>query len=186
MYYGFKAEASRISTHVRKERGIGDLEPINCFELVTSLNASLHSVEELGRYGLTTDLINLICYSDNKQDFSATTISSPNGSLVIYNQAHSIQRTNSSLAHEASHIILMHDFSSISDMKMISREFDKEKEDEADWLAGCLLIPEEGMKWAVNRSMSIEEIADHFNVSTQMAQMRYNRTGMKKRNRYRR
>lgn len=69
-------------------------------------------------------------------------------------------------------------------MRMVSREFEKDKEDEANWMAGCLLLPEEGLIWALRAKMPINEIADHFCVSIQMTQWRYNVTGMFNRVKY--
>jgi len=181
---GFKAEANRKSKAIRVDLGIKYNEALDCFKLVDSLGISIYPVVKLGEYGLTTEQINIICYDKGKQQFSAMTILVSYGYLVFYNQTHSFARTNSSLAHEVSHIILEHEFSLISDIRMISREFEKEKEDEANWMAGCLLLPEEGLIWALREKMSITDIADHFCVSKQMTQWRYNATGMINRIKY--
>jgi Zn-dependent peptidase ImmA (M78 family) len=181
---GFKIKAKKESLEIRKEIGADYNEPLDCFKLVESLEIPAYPVEKMGEFGLSTELINTICYAEGKQQFSATTISVPLGHLIFYNQTHTFERTNSSLAHEASHIILGHEFSSILDMKMVSREFDKEKEDEANWMAGCLLLPEDGLIWALKKNMSIGSIADHYNISKQMTQWRYNSTGMQQRMKY--
>jgi Zn-dependent peptidase ImmA (M78 family) len=181
---GFKTKAKKESLAIRKEIGIDYNEPLDCFRLVESLEIPAYPVEKMGEFGLCTELINTICYAKGKQQFSATTISVPLGHLIFYNQTHTFERTNSSLAHEASHVILGHEFSSILDMKMVSREFDKDKEDEANWMAGCLLLPEDGLIWALKKKMSIESIADHYNISKQMTQWRYNSTGMRQRMKY--
>ena len=139
------------------------------------------SVDRLSKYGFPSELIETICYSNGKGQFSATTIQVPAGYLVIYNQSHSFGRINSSLAHEISHVILMHEFSSISNSNLVLREFDKEKEDEANWLAGCLLLPESGLIWALKKQMSRGEIAQHFEISQNMTLWRYNSTGLGKR-----
>jgi len=175
---GFKAEAQRKSIAIRTDLGINHYEALDCFKLVESLGIAIFPVEKIGEFGLTTEQIHTICYAKGKQEFSATTISVPFGHLIIYNQTHSFARTNSSIAHEVSHVILKHEFSSISDMKEVSREFDQGKEDEANWMAGCLLLPEDGLVWALKRNMTIQNIADHFCISKQMATWRYNATGM--------
>lgn len=179
MVKGFKTIAKKKSLEIRKELNVKYNEPLDCFKLVDYLDIPTYPVDKLGEFGLSTEHINTICYSEGKQQFSATTISVPFGHLIFYNQSHSFERTNSTLAHEASHIILGHEFSSITDIKFIAREFDKDKEDEANWLAGCLLLPEEGLIWALKKRMSIQSIAGHFNISKQMTQWRYNSTGMK-------
>ena len=184
MVRGFKTKANKQSLEIRKELNINYNEPFDCFKLVDYLNIPTYPVDKMGEFGLSTEQINTICYSDGKQQFSAITISVPFGHLIFYNQSHAFTRTNSTLAHEASHIILGHELSSISDIKFVAREFDKEKEDEANWLAGCLLLPEKGLIWGLKNRMSIQSIADHFNISKQMTQWRYNSTGMKQRMKY--
>lgn len=184
MVRGFKTKAKKKSLELRKELNVKYNEPLDCFKLVDYLDIPTYPVDKMGEFGLSTEHINTICYSKGKQQFSATTISVPFGHLIFYNQSHTFKRTNSNLAHEASHIILGHEFSSITDIKFIAREFDKDKEDEANWMAGCLLLPEEGLIWALKKRMSLQSIADHFNISKQMTQWRYNSTGMRQRMKY--
>ena len=184
MRRGFKAEATRKSLALREKLKVKYNEALDCFQLAKSIEIQAFPVDKLIEFGFSTEQIETICYAKGKQQFSATTIFTPYGYLILYNQTHSFARTNSSLAHEVSHVILKHEFSSISGMKMISREFDKIKEDEANWLAGCLLLPENGLIWALKRKMSIQMIATHFNISRQMTQWRYNVTGMSRRAKY--
>jgi hypothetical protein len=179
--WGFKANANRISTDLRTRLGLQENEALNCFDLFKILDIFHCTVERLGKFGFSSDLIETVSYSNGKGQFSATTIQVPYGYLVLYNQSHSFGRINSSLAHEASHVILMHEFSTITNSQLVLREFDQEKEDEANWLAGCLLLPESGLVWALGERMSKKEIAEHFNISSDMALWRYNKTGMAKR-----
>jgi Zn-dependent peptidase ImmA (M78 family) len=181
---GFKAEAKKRANDIRRALKVNNDQALNCLDLTGFLNISVYPVSKLVEYGFTTENIETICYADGIHQFSATTILVPDGYLILYNQAHSFARTNSSLAHEVSHIICEHEFSSINKLKNLSREFDRDKEDEANWMAGCLLLPEEGLIWALKKGMSIQKIADHFEVSKQMTQWRYNITGMKRRMRY--
>lgn len=178
MKRGFKADAKRKSLAIREELGIKTNEALDCFELANYFNIPSVPVDSLGEFGFSTEQIELVCYANGNQQFSAITISIQEGYLIIYNQTHSLARTNSSLAHEISHIICEHDFSSLSNLKKISREFDQDKEDEANWLAGCLLLPEDGLFWALKQKMSIPDIAYHYNISQQMTRWRYNSTGM--------
>lgn len=178
MVRGFKADAKRKSLALREKLGIKEDESLNCFSLAEYLGIPIHPVDKLRQFGMATEEINLICYLKGKQEFSAVTIAVRYGHLIIYNQGHSEARINSDLAHEISHIILEHEFSSISYIKKGIREFDQDKEDEANWMACCLLLPEDGLVWALKRKMSLQNIADHFNISLKMVQWRYNSTGM--------
>ncbi len=184
MKRGFKAEAKRKSLAIREELGVATNEALNCFELAEYMSIPSYPVDCLCEFGFSTQEIEVVCYANGNQQFSATTISVPSGYIIVYNQTHTMARTNSSLAHEISHILCGHDFSSLSHLKKVSREFNKDKEDEANWLAGCLLLPEDGLIWSLKRNMTIPEIADHFDISQQMARWRYNSTGMARRKQY--
>jgi hypothetical protein len=129
-----KQKLRKKSLAIREQLNIKYNGSLDCFKLVDYLDIPTYPVDKMGEFGLSTDHINTICYSEGKQQFSATTISVPFGHLIFYNQSHTLERSNSTLAHEASHIILGHEFSSISDIKYVSREFDKDKKDEANWI----------------------------------------------------
>jgi Zn-dependent peptidase ImmA (M78 family) len=178
--HGFKASANKKSEEIRKTLGLRNYDALDCFNLAIHLKVPIFKISELASIGFPHNSINILC----KNGFSAVTILTPYGKLIVYNNLHSPSRINSDLSHEISHIICDHDFSSITEMITISREFDKNKEDEANWLGGCLLLPEKGLVWAIRQKMSIEDIANHFNISVQMARWRFNVTGMAKRKKY--
>jgi Zn-dependent peptidase ImmA (M78 family) len=75
--------------------------------------------------------------------WSAITISSE-PPLIVYNPEHSPGRKNSDLMHEVAHLLLEHVASTVfidPKSKLILRNYDREQEDRANWLAGCLLLP---------------------------------------------
>jgi Zn-dependent peptidase ImmA (M78 family) len=55
---------------------------------------------------------------------------------------------------------------------------DAEEEQEANWLAGCLLLPRRLLYLAVRRGMRAPDIAEQYNVSEQMAAFRLRTTGV--------
>jgi Zn-dependent peptidase ImmA (M78 family) len=55
---------------------------------------------------------------------------------------------------------------------------DPEQEEEANWLAGCLLLPRPLLLTAVRRGQSADELAAANGVSPQMAQFRLNASGV--------
>ena len=78
--------------------------------------------------------------------------------------------------HELAHVILKH--------KMVSCDSETEQplrrqqdEDEAVYLGGCLQIPRRGLLWAIQKKMTVAQIALHFNASEEMVKLRVNVTG---------
>jgi Zn-dependent peptidase ImmA (M78 family) len=117
----------------------------------------------------------------DRDSWSAVTISQSDVRLVILNSGHSQTRQANSLVHELAHIILNH----ASDEAQVSREgflfrarFDKEQEDEADWLSACLLLPREGLLRAYRRTPNPAALARRFGVSEALVNWRLRMTGI--------
>lgn len=83
--------------------------------------------------------------------------------------------------HELAHFIRGHkpvQVGSVPWFPLPLREYREEDEDEAEWLGGCLQLPRVALEWSASRSMSHQQIADHFGASLKMARYRWNMTGM--------
>lgn len=172
---GFKADAERISLELREELGIGSqarLDPVALAKHlcvpVLSLEDVRHSAPEAVRYFL---------HGGGRFDFSAATVySNKYRRFILTNPAHSDGRQMSSLSHELGHVILAHESEApLGDEGR--RDWNPEQEREADWLAGCLLIPAEATFAAARRGDDDETAANFFGVSVPMAAMRMNVTG---------
>ena len=77
--------------------------------------------------------------------------------MVIVNDAHSLARQNSDIAHEIGHTLLAHPLEVLSSM-IGCRDFDPDLEDEATHFAGYLLVPNEAA-WSIFKSGMDMEIA---------------------------
>ncbi|WP_347710814.1 ImmA/IrrE family metallo-endopeptidase [Geotalea sp. SG265] len=108
--------------------------------------------------------------------FSAVTVFHGSARVIVHNNAHAKVRQTSDVAHELSHALLHHPPMPAFDHRGC-RDWDDELEDEAKWLAGTLLIPEEAALQILRRGMSIEDAAGRYNVSQKMVQYRLNVTG---------
>lgn len=63
-----------------------------------------------------------------------------------------------------------------------ARSLSKECEDEADWLAGCLLVPGSGIRETLSAtSGDLQAAADHHGVSLELVRWRHNKTQWKPR-----
>lgn len=180
MKRGFKSNSEKRSLALRKELGLKHYDPIDCVQLAEYLDLKVIPIDKLCKWGLSRERLNIFGNGAGYEEFSAVVLETPHGKLLIYNHFHSQNRINSSVAHEIAHVDCQHDFSTMPSGEGLGliREFPKEFEDEANWFAGCLLIPRKGLEWAAKQGMNKKEIAVHFNTSEEMARWRYNKTGM--------
>lgn len=100
--------------------------------------------------------------------------------MIVHNDAHSKSRQASNISHELSHAILQHPrMEPFGDYGC--RNFNKELEDEANWLGPALLISEEAALHIVKSGMTIPQAVNHYNVTKEVISMRLNVTGARKR-----
>jgi hypothetical protein len=113
--------------------------------------------------------------------FNAATFHLPDGRVVaVLNPvASSAARQKSDLAHELAHILLKHDVRQVHQIGTFTFfDCDPEQEAEANWLAGCLLLPRPLLLQAVRRGMTAADLAAHEGVSPEMAAFRLNASGV--------
>ena len=178
MRRGFKSWCERAAAEYRQALGVATDAALDPRALAALLGVRVTTPE-----GLPT-----LSSASRKQltkvdaeSWSAVTVSQGEAKLVVLNSGHSRARRASSLAHELAHVILNH----TSDRSQLSREgfllrtaFDKEQEQEADWFAGCLLVPREGLLRASWRSRSTAALAARFGVSEDLIKWRLRMTGV--------
>lgn len=83
--------------------------------------------------------------------------------------------------HELAHILLNHDPSRVDvseDGVMMLRTFDRKQEAEADWLAGCVLLPRPALLACRKLGLENSAIAKRYGVSQKMVVYRLNVTGV--------
>ena len=87
----------------------------------------------------------------------------PDRALVIYNPEHSSGRQSNDIMHELAHLILDHKPTTVilsQDGSLVMRSFNQQQEEEADWLAGCLLLPRDALVHSVKAGLTAQQIAD--------------------------
>ena len=85
--------------------------------------------------------------------------------------------------HELAHLLLGHDPTTvyiIGEEGLALREFDQPKEQEADWLAGALLLPRGVLLAVVNGGADDSDVCHTYGVSQQMLEFRIRMTGVKR------
>ena len=179
MRRGFKSWCERAAAEYREGLGVPMAAALDPRALAEHLNVRVVLPEDVP--GVAPANLMRLRGTAGRASWSAVTISQDGVRLVILNSGHPGTRQANSLAHELAHIILNH----TSDDVQVSQEgflfrsrFDKEQEDEADWLAGCLLVPREGLLRAYWRKRGSEAQARHFGVSQQLVDWRLRMTGV--------
>ena len=172
---GFKAEAERLALAVREELGMDVTDPFDCLALADHLAIPVVSLVDMVKFGASdASVARLSCAGT---EFSALTVCAGAARLIVYNPSHPPGRRANSLAHELSHILLEHSPGPALD-ESGCRRWDGVCEAEADWLAGCLLVPREGALRLLLQNRSPASIAAHYRVSRKLFEWRANHTGV--------
>jgi len=179
MVRGFKSKCENISEEIRKNLGLGNTDPLLPNNLAKYLGVSLISpteIEDLSEISRTQLL------QKDRNSWSAITISYLGVDLIIYNPLHTKARYSSDIMHELSHIILGHKPSQIvilnPDSQIALRDYNKDSEEEATWLSGCLLLPREALLFIRRTGMTDVMACDQYCVSNDLLTFRVNKTGI--------
>jgi IrrE N-terminal-like domain len=177
---GFKAEAERIALREREALGHGPRDRLDPRDLAVHRNVVVLPLESL-RAVIPDDIEHLLVV--DVSCFSAATVIRGGRAMVVYNESHALVRCVNSIAHELAHLILEHEPTSAFDA-FGHRNFPSDAEEEATWLAGCLLVPKDGIRLVMaSYGNDVARGATHFGVSTQLMQWRINATTRRPRRR---
>lgn len=178
MRRGFKAWCERTSRDYRRSLGVPLADPLDPRRLAGLVHVRVTTPERIP--GLSGAAVFQLTKAD-RDSWSAVTISYNRKRLVVLNSGHSQARQTSSLTHELAHIILNHttDRTVLSDEGFLFRgSYDGSQEEEATWLAGCLLAPRDGLLAAGRRHSDRGYLATRFGVSRDMIAWRLRVTGV--------
>lgn len=178
MRRGFKAWCERASLEYRRSLRVPLAYPLDPRRLADLLGVLVTTPEAIP--GLSRETVVQLTEVD-RDSWSAVTISHNGKRLVILNSGQSVARQANSLAHELAHIILNHttDRAVLSDEGLLFRgSYDAGQEEEAAWLAGCLLVPRGGLLTASRQRADHPYLAKRFGVSRDMIAWRLRVTGV--------
>jgi Zn-dependent peptidase ImmA (M78 family) len=171
---GFKSEAERIADQIRSALRLARTDPLDPQIVAEYLGATLRPADALVSRARLEELKAI-----QDDAFSAVTFRLPDTRVVVvYNPLHKEGRRRSDIAHELSHLILRHETRTI---EVIAGQSiftcNPEQEEEANWLAGCLLLPRPLLLGAARSGVSVAEVAVRYGVSESMARFRMNASG---------
>lgn len=173
MRRGFKAQAERRSLELREELGLKGHEELPMELLADRLGAELRSAADLIDIGRLQEIDEL-----QPGAFSACTFEIGDRRVIVWNPLSTPGRKQSDIAHELSHLDLKH---KVQEVKTVGEltffGCDPDEEQEANWLAGCFLLPRPLLVSELRAGTTIPGIAEKYRVSLQMAQYRVRATG---------
>ena len=175
---GFKSWAERTAQNFRHDFGLQFYSPLEPALLATHLDVRLCTPKEIP--ALPKKMIDQLLVHD-PSGWSAVSIYQQDRGLVIYNPTHSKGRQASDIMHELAHLILDHKPASVvmsHDGTFAMRSYDQKQEDEANWLAWCLLLPRDALARCARGAVSVEAIAEQYGVSKTLVNFRLRVTGV--------
>lgn len=170
---GFKTEATNVARDIRAELTLGPVAPFDPRVLADYLAIPIVPLSDFAR-----EIPDAVRYFRGRGDgeFSAATIFAGTERLIVHNDAHAPCRQANDLAHELSHALLFHEPRPALNA-VGCRDWDADAEDEANFLAGVLLVPEDVAIAVVRRGLSLQVAADEYGVSVPLMRWRINATG---------
>lgn len=175
---GFKSWAERISLSLRRDLSLSSDAALVPAQLADYLDVHLKTPNDIP--GLPAEALHQLLVND-PWGWSAVSVFIEGAAVVIYNPRHSAGRQASDIMHELAHMILDHQPGAIilsQDGRMVMRSYNQKQEDEANWLAWCLLLPRDAL-WQCKRSrLSISAIAERYGVTETLANFRIRLTGI--------
>lgn len=173
MRRGFKKEAKEIALQIRRDLKLSLTAPFDPWVLAEWLGIPVVRLSDFrksaeGAYRYFSEL--------GRSEFSAVTVFDGSRRLIVHNDFHAPARQVSNVCHELAHGLLLHTPTPILDDKGC-RYWSKEIEDEANWLSGVLLVPDEAAIAVVKRGMDLALAASYYGVSVPMMTFRINVSG---------
>jgi Zn-dependent peptidase ImmA (M78 family) len=174
---GFKSWSENISLKVRKELELPQIAPLNPAGVADYLGVRLWSTREIE--GLSEKAIRILLGTESDA-WSAVTVSFAGKDCIIYNPKHSDGRQSNDVMHELAHVLIGHDPATLilsPDGAMAVRTFNRQQEDEANWLAGALLLPRPALLLIAGSDQPPRAVCEEYRVSEPMLQWRLNVSG---------
>lgn len=175
---GFKSQCERRAAEVRKQLSIVQTGPLSADLLATSIGVTVWSTTDVR--GLPLDQLSAL--NDESDDsWAALTMRIEANHLVVYKPVSSGGRRNNVIMHELAHVMLGHELAQaciLDDGSLVPGNFSQEQEDEADWLAGTLLLPRPALLSIRQRRLTDHQACSEYMVSREMLTWRIRMTGV--------
>ena len=174
---GFKAWSENTAVNFRKRLRLQEIDPLDPVVLADHLAVRLWQPRDIPH--LAAESIDHL-ESSGGDEWSAVSVAVGDIRIIVYNPSHTPARRASDIAHELAHIIRGHkpDAMVPSPNGIVFRTFNPHQEAEANWLAGCLLLPRVALEHCEARKILQKDACEQYGVSKDLFQYRRNITGI--------
>ena len=172
---GFKAEAERLAKDIWSAMGLRHSDRMEAVKLAKHVGCVVRPADALVDIARLEELKRI---QDNA--FFACTFELPGDRhAIVFNPLMSGTRQNSDVAHEVAHIVLDHRLSRLERLGNVAfLSCDKQQEEEAAWLSGCLLLPRFALVHDLRKRKDPRAIAENRVLSNDMVDYRVRVTGV--------
>ena len=169
-----------MSVGLRKDFVLTAVDPLLPRQLASYLEVPVISLYEIPDLD-PKDIHQLLEVDPNA--WSAITVSNESGELIITNTQHQGGRPSTDIMHELSHLLLGHEpatmfFIGVEDFAL--RGFNKDSEEEADWLGSSLLLPRSVLVHIQRTHIPDSTVFETYEVSQRLLEYRNRMTGVKR------
>ena len=174
---GFKAWCENVALELRRDLSLSKASPLAPQILADYLDVPIWTPGDLP--GVPKDSLATLLVEET-DDWSAVTLTLDGSVAVVHNTSHAHRRQASDLMHELAHIVVGHEPSKVEiskELGMAMRSFDKQQEEEAAWMSGCLLLPRPVLI-AIGSPGDHESACRKYGVSLDLLTYRLNVTGV--------
>ncbi|MBJ8348665.1 ImmA/IrrE family metallo-endopeptidase [Antrihabitans sp. YC2-6] len=160
-----------VAQEERSGLGLNDHEPLDPYALAREHGIPVYTLSDLRDHDLEPDALDHF-HGASTSSWSAALIPFDTARIIVENDAHSLVRRRSNIAHELGHHLLEHSFDNVILGEDHKRQFDTHQEKQAKFMSGELLIPDKAARRAAYDNWDNAQVARAFAVSEQFAQMR--------------
>lgn len=175
---GFKSQCERRSVEFRRHLGLQPADALSADALARHLGVTVWSVSDVKELAAQDHEV-LTDASDDS--WAAMTMRVGAEDFVLYKPVQSNGRRNNVIMHELAHIILGHELAMacvLEDGSLVPGNFSQDQEDEADWLAGTLLLPRPALMAIRAQGIGDDAACARYLVSREMLAWRIRMTGV--------
>ena len=172
---GFKAEAERLAKDIWNAMRLKPGDSMDAVNLAKHVDCVVRPADTLVDVARLKELKRI-----QDDAFFACTFELPGDRhAIVYNPLMPDTRRNSDLAHEVAHIVLDHRLSRLQRLGSVAfLSCDKQQEEEAGWLSGCLLLPRFALIHDLAKRMAHKTIAENRVLSENIVDYRVRVTGV--------
>lgn len=162
-----QAKMRAVAVEERTELGLSATAPFDPYALAAEHGIEVYTLDSLGVWEVSSAAIDHFASSPA---WSAALVPLGAARIIVENQAHAPVRRRSNIAHELGHHLLEHPFDQVILGEDHKRQFNKQQEAEANFMAGELLIPLAAAEQMAYRNWTNAQVASAYTVSEQFAQ----------------